>query len=123
MALWFKPQISGDPSLLESREQQISLVMSLAAVLFMVLGLLGFFFSGSPWIIPGIPATSLVPLIQPRSFGLPAMSLGILILGVLPIGRVALAMWFYGRQGNVGEAMVALVVLLELCLSLFWGSH
>jgi hypothetical protein len=123
MALWFKPQAGGDSTLLETREQKISLLSSLMALILMLLGLAGSYLAGEVWLIPGDPAAPMANLTHHWSLGLTAMSLGILMLGFLPIGRVALALWFYGREKKFGEALVALVVLLELCLSLFWGGN
>jgi hypothetical protein len=122
MALWFKPPAVGDPSILEIREQQISILFSLVAVLMMVLGLAWFFLHGGSWQIPGHRPGSLTVVIDSGPLDLIFMSLGILLLGILPIGRVALALWFYGREKNFTEALVALVVLAELCLSWFWGG-
>jgi Protein of unknown function (DUF1634) len=122
MALWFKPLAAGDPNILETREQQISLILSSVAVILMLLGLSGFYLRGGLWTLPGNPAETLAIVTHSWSLDLTLMSLGILLLGVLPLMRVALALWFYGREKQFGEALVALTVLVELCLSLFWGA-
>jgi hypothetical protein len=122
MALWYKPPAAGDPSTLEIREQHISLIFSSVAVILMVLGVVWFYLQGGSWQIPSHHAGAVTTLLDSDPLDLIFMSLGILLLGILPIGRVALALWFYGRKKLFGEALVALVVLTELCLSWFWGG-
>ncbi len=122
MALWFKPVAAGEPSLLEIREQQVSILFSAAAVIMMLLGLAWFYLQGGRWLIPGHHAGPVAAVIQSYPLDLVLMILGILLLCILPIARVALALWVHSRQKKIGEASIALVVLAELCLSLFWGG-
>lgn len=122
MALWFKPQTAGDPDTLETGEQRISLIMGLSAVVLMLWGLASFYVRGQPWLVPGSPVLPLADLIQQLPVGVAAMSLGIVLFGIIPIVRVALALWFFGQAARTREALVALVVLLELGVSFFWGN-
>jgi len=62
-------------------------------------------------------------LLHPRQepLGLVVMSLGILLLATLPIVRVVLALGLYTNRGDRRDALVALVVLVELSLSMLLG--
>lgn len=105
---------------LETRMQTASLAASLLALALMTVGFVGLLISGAA---PAIPGRSAVPLfellrIHGGSPNLLLMSTGIVLLSLLPILRVVLAMRLYVRQWNVLDACTALIVLLELLLSM-----
>ncbi|HRX04609.1 MAG TPA: DUF1634 domain-containing protein, partial [Anaerolineae bacterium] len=58
--------------------------------------------------------------IHPRA--LAAMSGGILMLALLPVLRVLLALGIYARQRVLIDALAALVVLIELLISMRAGG-
>jgi len=66
-----------------------------------------------------LPLASL-PYQMPNGWA--AMSLGIILLGLLPLGRLALAVAAYGQERNWGDCLVALLVMVELLLSIFLGG-
>jgi uncharacterized membrane protein len=57
----------------------------------------------------------------PVPVALAVMSVGIVLLALLPILRVLLALWLYGRRRDMLNALAALVVFLELVISLRGG--
>ncbi len=67
---------------------------------------------------PGLPLGSLL-----RAVGevpsLALMSLGMVLLGLLPVLRVALALAFYLRERARRDALVAVAVLVLLLVSMF----
>jgi uncharacterized membrane protein len=104
--------------------QKVSLVVSLASLALMCFGLIDMLFSGDSFSLPGIAVVALQRLISlhPAPLGLALASAGVLLLGLLPAIRVLLAAWLYVRSRNLFSTMVAVVVLLELLLSLRLGS-
>jgi len=106
---------------LAHKSQRASVYMSLAGLGLM---LAGFFYTvlRSPDLtIPGQSALTsgdlpLLPLAQ-IPLGFLVMSVGILVLALLPVVRVGLALWVYVKQRNKIGSVSALVVLLELIAS------
>jgi len=121
MPLWLKHVSPVAPTRLEVQEKTISLIAILAAALLMLGGLGAILAEGAVWIAPGPPAMPLINLSCQPSWGWLLMSLGIIILGVLPLLRVALAVKAYADAGAWGNLLAALVVLAELLLSMVWG--
>ena len=109
---------------LEQHMRRVSQVVSAAAVVLMVAGLLGTVMSGAALALPGGSVTALHDLlrlpIHPRA--LAAMSGGILMLALLPVLRVLLALGIYARQRVLIDALAALVVLIELLISMRAGG-
>jgi uncharacterized membrane protein len=107
-----------------SEESPVSLVVSLVSLALMCFGLINMIFNGDSFSLPGIAAVAMHPLIslQPAPLGLSLASTGVLLLGLLPAIRVLLAVWLYMRSRNLFGTMVAVVVLLELMLSIRLGS-
>ena len=109
---------------LESRMQKVSLVVSLVSLALMCAGLLDMIFNGDSFSLPGIAVVAMQRLItlQPAPLGLSLVSMGVLLLGLLPAIRVLLAAWLYVRSRDLMGTLVAMVVLLELMLSIRLGS-
>jgi uncharacterized membrane protein len=100
-----------------------SLAISAVAVASMLAGLGEGLVSGS---LHGLTRQSAIPvpaLLSPAGtpFGLFAMSLGIVLLALLPGLRVMLAAGLYAGRRRVGDALVALVVFVELVVSMLTG--
>lgn len=111
---------SGTPDKLESLMQKLSLIISLVALGIMIGGLLGTLGSGTPV----TAATATLPIadfhhIAQTPLWLATMSIGIVLLAILPCMRVAVALWLYIRRKKVLDTLVALIVLLELLLSMW----
>jgi hypothetical protein len=122
MPSWFSPVPEKTPTPLEVREKKISLLVSLLAVMLMLGGLTALMAQGAAWTVPGPPAPHLSALFSRVPLGWTAMSLGIILLGTLPLLRVGLAALSYGDDGRWRDFLVALVVLLELLVSMVWGA-
>jgi uncharacterized membrane protein len=105
---------------LEARMQKVSLLASAIGLGLMVSGFVYLIVSGASLSIPG--PSALLPVALKSGVYLPValavMSLGIVLLALLPIVRVLLAMWLYGRRRDVLNALAACVVLIELVISL-----
>lgn len=100
-----------------------SLAVSVVAVLAMLLGLGVIIATGSLEALAGEPAIPVSSWLHPTgaSFGLFATSLGIVLLALLPGLRVLLAAALYAGRRELADAAVALVVLVELLVSMFTG--
>lgn len=109
---------------LEGRMRRVSQIVSAGAVLLMLAGLLGSTLSGSALALPGGPVMPLHQFLQLpiHPLGLAAMSAGIVMLALLPVVRVLLALGIYVRQRVPIDALVALVVLVELLISMGTGG-
>jgi hypothetical protein len=111
---------------LEARMQKISLWVSLLAMGLMVAGFVGMLLGGLPDSLPGGSVLPLPALAHPTHAGAPAslmaMSAGIVLLALLPTLRVVLALVLYARRRGFLNAVVALVVLLELITSMGSGG-
>jgi hypothetical protein len=107
--------------LLETTMQRLSLVVSLGGLSLMVGGFVVKLLSGG--IILPLPGVSVLPLAtlvhpSPGSVSLDMMSVGIVLLALLPTARVVLALWLYLQRWEVLNILAALIVLLELLLSM-----
>jgi|UniRef100_A0A7V6DQM4 hypothetical protein len=122
MPLWFSLS-SGKPlAPLEVQEKRVTRVVCFLAVTLMLGGLAVLLAQGVPWGVPGLPAPHLAALFYRQSLGWTAMGLGIILLGILPLLRVGLAAWSYGNCRKWLDFLTALVVLLELLLSMAWHA-
>jgi uncharacterized membrane protein len=108
---------------LESRMQKISLVTSLIG-LGLMFGFVDMLAHGTSLSIPGTTALSL-PMIKCGTripLSLLTMSVGIVVLALLPIVRVLLALSLYLRNRQVLNVVVALLVFIELLVSVRVGG-
>jgi len=109
---------------LEARMQKISLVTSLLGLGLMVFGFVDLLIHGASLSMPGMAALS--PLtIGPGtriSLSLALMSAGIVVLALLPILRVLLALSLYVRSRQMLNVLVALIVFVELLVSVRAGG-
>lgn len=101
-------------------ERRMAQVISILALGLMLAGFGGeLAFHGNP-AFPGPPAvTPQVLALAPVSPFLLCMSAGILLFAVLPALRVLLALLEYARRRDWRNALIAIVVLLELAGSAF----
>ena len=108
---------------LDKLSQSISRYMSLTAIVLMGVGMGITFYSQRSLFLPGGPSLSLDALYhfggQPA--GLASMSLGILILAIIPISRVVIALGLYLHDHTWVSALIATLVILELVLSIRIG--
>ena len=112
------------PAALEATMQKVSRIVSVLALGLMVVGFVDLLVSGTSVIMPGGSVLSLSLLARPgqEPISLVAMSAGIILLALLPSVRVLLALKLYVRQRDIVDILVALVVLLELLLSMRVGG-
>jgi hypothetical protein len=122
MPHWFRPVTEKAPTRLEVQEKKVSLVVSLLAVILMLGGFTALMAQGVAWVVPGVSAPRLSVLFYRQPLGGIAMSLGIILLGILPLLRVGLAVKSYAGAKLWRDFLVALVVLAELLLSMSWGA-
>lgn len=108
---------------LERWMRHSSLGVSLAAGLSMLLGLGDMLLTGSLERFAEAPAVAVAALAHPgrASLGLYATSLGIVLLSLLPGLRVLLAVLLYAGRRVWVDAFVALLVLIELTVSMLTG--
>ena len=120
----FKPNENSPVQNLEGRMRRLSLVMSLAGLGLMCAGLTDMLITGDPFSLPGLAVVPLKPLIWGHTapLGIMLASAGVLLLGLLPAVRVVLAIWLFIRAHNPGGTLVAVVVLMELILSIHLGG-
>jgi uncharacterized membrane protein len=112
--------LNGTPDKLDILMQKLSLIVSLVALGVMLGSLLGALGSGTPVTV----STATLPIsafhhIAQTPLWLATMSIGIILLAILPCMRVAAALWLYIRRKKVLDILVALIVLLELLLSMW----
>ena len=109
---------------LEARMQKISLATSLLGLGLMVFGFVDVLIHGTSLSIPGMVALS--PLMIKSGtrvpLGLATMSAGIVVLALLPILRVLVALSLYLRNRQVLNVVVALLVFIELLVSVRSGG-
>ncbi len=109
---------------LEDNMQKISLVTSLLGLGLMVFGFADLVIHGASLSMPG--ATALSPLLVRSWTRIPlsllTMSAGIVVMAVLPILRVLLALWLYLWNRQVLNVVVALLVFVELLVSVRMGG-
>ncbi|RMF28751.1 MAG: DUF1634 domain-containing protein [Chloroflexi bacterium] len=77
--------------------------------------------------LPALPGEAAIPLpmllqLHREPIGLMAMSVGIVLLALLPTVRVLLALLLYLRRQRLPEGLAGLLVLLELLLSMRTGG-
>jgi uncharacterized membrane protein len=109
---------------MESKMQKISLGASLLGLGLMVFGFVGLMIHGSSLSIPGTATLSL-QVIHAGTQNPPdllAMTAGIAVLALIPILRVLLALLLYLRKRQVLNVLVALVVFVELVVSIRAGG-
>lgn len=113
-----------DSELLESAMRGVSRVMASLAGLLMLAGFVLLWVHDGASTAPGpvaLPLTALLrPAAQPAAW---AMTLGILVLAVVPLVRVVLALLLYVRARQGATALWTLVTLLELLFSMLTGRH
>jgi apolipoprotein N-acyltransferase len=91
----------------------LTLPCSLAAVEF----LRGYLFTGFPWAVPGLIADGMGGVLQLASiFGMPGLTLLILLWGVLP------AVIFEFRRANVGTLVTPILLFATLPAGWMWGE-
>ncbi|MEZ4766828.1 MAG: DUF1634 domain-containing protein [Caldilineales bacterium] len=109
---------------LEQHMRRVSQVVSAAAVGLMIAGAAATVLSGASLALPGGSVMALRDLLQlpihPQA--LAAMSAGILMLALLPVLRVLLALGIYVRQRVLVNSIAALIVLVELLISMRAGG-
>ncbi len=110
-------------NVLEQRIQKVSLIVSLVALGFMVFGYAASMI-GHGVSFPGTAATPFASFLEPapQRVGLRLMSAGIVLLSLLPALRVVLALWLYVGKKCASDAAAALMVLLELIMSIHFGG-
>jgi hypothetical protein len=109
---------------LEATMQGVSLLVSLVGLGLMVAGFIDMLVVGASLSVPGRSVLALPKLVHPGQVpvSLTAMSAGIVLLALLPALRVLLALGLYLRRHNTLNALVALIVFLELLLSMRAGG-
>jgi uncharacterized membrane protein len=113
-----------EPNHLEPMMRNISLATSLLGVGLMIFGFLEWFIQGGSSSMPGVAVLPPM-LIRPATGVSPAlrtMGAGIVVLALLPIVRVLLALSLYARNRQVLNVAVALLVFIELLVSLRTGA-
>ena len=104
--------------------RKVSLLVSGLAVALMAGGFIAAMLAGNALAMPGksvLPISSLLDFAQ-EPLALAAMSTGILLLALLPLVRVFLATTLYVRQRVPLDAMAALIVMMELLISMRSGG-
>ncbi|MCG3211101.1 MAG: hypothetical protein FOGNACKC_04738 [Anaerolineae bacterium] len=112
------------PNDLEATMQGLALAVSLIGLSLMVSGYIFYLLMGARLMLPGLAVLPLTMLAHPLQEPLSqyAMSIGIVLLALLPAARVLLALWMYIRQRNLINVLAALVVFLELVWSMQAGG-
>jgi uncharacterized membrane protein len=112
------------PDSLEATMQQVTLITSMVGLGLMIAGFVDILIVGTSLSIPGSSVLPLLKLAHPLQVptSLVAMSAGIVLLALLPTIRVLLALWLYLRRHSVLNTLVALIVFVELLLSMRTGG-
>ncbi len=110
---------------LEVTMRRVSAVISFIAVLLMGTGFISTFVFGTLPPIPGEAALDPKQLVTfaHTSWGLWAMSAGIVLLALLPALRVFLAIVLFYYKKDYLDVGTGFVVLLELIVSMQMGGH
>lgn len=113
------PPPSGKADQIEARSHKISLFFSILALTLMLWGLAGGLAEGR-FSMPGAPVTPMKELAGPPLIinYLWCMSSGIVLLGILPVLKVAMSAWKFVGARETASAAVALIVLMELAFSI-----
>jgi hypothetical protein len=108
----------------EGTMQRVSLIVSLIGLGLMIAGFVDMLVIGASYSIPGGSVLPLPKLshVSQVPVSLAAMSGGIVLLALLPALRVFLALWLYLRRHSMLNALVALIVFVELLLSMRAGG-
>ncbi|GAB4540853.1 MAG: hypothetical protein Kow0063_31140 [Anaerolineae bacterium] len=109
---------------LEATMQRVSLIVSAVGLGLMIAGFVATLIIGASSSIPGDPVLPFSRLVYPSQapVSMVAMSAGIVLLTLLPAIRTLLALWLYLRHHSVLNALVALIVFVELLLSIRAGN-
>jgi hypothetical protein len=112
------------PEDLEATMQRVSLIVSVVGLGLMLAGFVDMLIIGASFSVPGGSVLPLLRLSYPSQApaSLVAMSAGIVLLALLPAIRVLLALWLYLRRHSVLNTLVALIVFVELLLSMRAGG-
>ena len=105
---------------LETTMQKVSMAISIAAITLMLGGVADAVLLRMPMTLPGVSAQPLGLLGHPPegTMSLAIMSAGLVLLALLPTLRVGMALALYIRRRHYQDALVALIVLLELLASM-----
>ena len=108
---------------IEATMKQVSLLLSVAGLVLMVAGLVVMLLEGATFSSTDISALGPLPFADWKEAtpGLAVVSVGIILLSILPIVRVLLALRLYLRGRNLLDAGATLVVLVELLVSIIVG--
>ncbi len=106
------------PGPIDKGMRLISLVLSLSALALMVSGFILLLLGEGAYQLPGARALRLSKLISWSSPPITLMSLGIVLLSLLPTARILLGIGVYLSSRELKNLLVAAIVLLELLLSL-----
>jgi uncharacterized membrane protein len=109
---------------LQAGMRTISLLVSMVGLGLMLFGFVDMVIHGDSLSIPGATAWSplLVRSATPATASLIAMSAGIVVLALLPILRILLSLAVYLRSRQVLNVVVALIVFVELLVSVRTGG-
>ncbi len=109
---------------LEQQMQKVSLVLSLLGLVLMAIGLADNLVHGENYFLPGSAALTFGNLIHLRSesLGTFTISLGVIILGLIPGIRVTLALRLYLRLRDLFSICITLAVFMELLASIYLGA-
>jgi uncharacterized membrane protein len=109
---------------IEAKTRRVSLIVSLVSVSLMILGFTDAVLNGTTLSVPGrsvLPVSMLLHVSQ-VPVSLATMSVGVLLLALLPAVRVLLAVVLYISERGALNAAVSLVVLVELLVSMRAGG-
>jgi hypothetical protein len=112
------------PDDVEKGMKRASLIVSSVALALMIAGFLDTAVKPTPLSVPGasvLPFPAWTHLSQ-SPVSLIAMSVGIVLLALLPTVRVALALWYYVRRHDALNSVAALIVVVELLVSIGTGG-
>ena len=115
-----QPSVREAAERLETRMQKASLAVSILGLGLMSFGLINMLIGGDAYSLPcaGVLPLSILIKFPPASIGLMSASAGVILLGLLPAIRVILALWLYLRLRALLSMLIAVIVLLELLLSI-----
>ena len=118
------PTQAKGPDDVENGMKKVSLIVSLVGLSLMVIGFLDMMVNTASLSVPGASVLPLPALIHLSKLplSLVTMSVGIVLLALLPTVRVALALWYYVRRHDALNIVAALIVVVELLLSIRTGG-
>ena len=118
------PTQAPGPDNVERGMKKASLIVSLVALSLMIAGFIDTMVNLVPLSVPGasvLPFPAWTHLSQSPA-NLITMSMGIVLLALLPTVRVALALWYYIRRRDALNIIAALIVVVELLSSIGTGG-